>query len=515
MLACLPNEILSHILGNFCVHCRDPQETPWALLPHITEEHPIDFKPSWYTLGRQVLYSMCLVSRQFRDVTQAVLYHEFLPGFGELQPWDHWKRTDSFLRTVALRPDLASLVRRVYLNPNIPGRMEARKAKAALEEAARARNIPLAEFLKPYRDRCWPKNSYFTSFDEVVAMLLACLPNLASLSFSEVLVEPIPLEAMRAAGVLTIPLRTLEIIAPRPTSNAILHSILNMTSSTLKTFQICLCEEGTLQVLAPRLENLRSIYVVECVLSSSDLASLLSRSPRLECFIYEAVPGAEHFLPCDAAEHLARNRATLQTLHLDIRGEDYEPPENNDGFRSSLLPNLSTFPVLRHLLLNTLPLYTQTDDDSEPDTPTQDRTPLHQILPPSIVSLRLVDYTSDAAILAALTDDLLHLAQAVTTGAFPHLRKVRVDIERPLEGDGQLTELLASANVDFEYYAWPVSRGKASQRSLTPPVMDDDVSEDEAVEREEEEDGAATEEGGETVDSSPVASDSEEETYYG
>jgi len=70
--------------------------------------------------------------------------------------------------------------------------------------------------------------------------------------------------------------------------------------------------------------------------------------------------------------------------------------------------------VLRHLLLNTLPLYTQEDRDSDIKTTTR---PLHDILPQSLVSLRLVDNTSDPAIRRFLAKDPQLLAQAVAAGA--------------------------------------------------------------------------------------------------
>ncbi len=243
-----------------------------------------------------------------------------------------------------------------------------------------------------------------------------------------------------------------------------------------------------------------------------------------------SVPGGERFLPLDAAEHLLKNKATLKTLHLDIKGRYYDPPATNDGFRSSLLPNLSSFPVLQHLLLNTLTLYPQGKSYRGLNSPmSQITTPLHDILPPSIVSLRLVDNAWSSGVLALLAEDLMLLARAVTTGAFPSLKRILIDTEWRVENEYEVADLLATRGVEFEYFSWPVSRGKARQLPSTPPILeDDDMGEgfsDVGVEEAEwrirsspeyddmSEDGAGIEGGGRTVDSSSEAADSDEEMY--
>ncbi len=292
-LAALPNEILCDIVSNFCLHCSDLHETPLALLPRADTD-PADSWMSWYTVDRQALYSICLVSRRFRAVAQPVLYHEFLPGYGQTTAWN--RRLDSFLRTVVLRPDLGSLVRRVFLNPNLGGGMYGREPQTVLEDAARARNIPLADFLKPYQDRSFSKDARLPSFDEVAAMLLACLPNLASLVYPDVLFEPVPVAAMTAAGVSTLPLRAVEVLGMWASRADNLASILDLAAPTLKVLRINGSATGVLESLAPHLCDLRDIYVIECKFGGADLASLLSRCQSLERFVYEA--GEYPLIPC-------------------------------------------------------------------------------------------------------------------------------------------------------------------------------------------------------------------------
>ncbi len=63
-----------------------------------------------------------------------------------------------------------------------------------------------------------------------------------------------------------------------------------------------------------------------------------------------------------AAQHLIGNKATLETLHLDLRGQSCPAT----GFFADLIPDLPQFSVLRHLFLNTLPLYLSGSADDGP-----------------------------------------------------------------------------------------------------------------------------------------------------
>jgi len=161
-------------------------------------------------------------------------------------------------------------------------------AKVALEDTAPARDIPLADFLKPYRNRCWSKDAYPPSNDEVKAILLACLPNLALLTSTVLFFERIPLAALWAAGVATLPLRTLEVLGLSANRVVGLASILDMASPTVRALRITGAAGGMLRDLAPRLGELRDIYVGESKLGISGLPSLLARCQGFERFVYEA-----------------------------------------------------------------------------------------------------------------------------------------------------------------------------------------------------------------------------------
>ncbi|KAK3938894.1 hypothetical protein QBC46DRAFT_355449 [Diplogelasinospora grovesii] len=159
--------------------------------------HQQPHQPSWYSRDyRRALHSMCLVSRRFRPIAQLVLYHEFIPGYG-----DAWKskkfswdgRLASFLRTIAARPDLAARVKRVYVHPYLFRLITGEEARVTLEEAVGAIKTASGG------DAVQVVTNYHASFaniqgvtnnpswlrlagPELLLMLLVLLPNLERLS---------------------------------------------------------------------------------------------------------------------------------------------------------------------------------------------------------------------------------------------------------------------------------------------------------------------------------------------
>ena len=142
-----------------------------------------------------------------------------------------------------------------------------------------------------------------------------------------------------------------------------------------------------------------------------------------------------------------RNKATLETLHLDLRGQ-FCPAT---GFLAKLMPNFPLFSVLRHLSINILPLYLAGVADEEPVC--SYGLLLDQLFPQSLVSLRLADNTSQPWVLAQLGRDIARLRESVSNGEFPLLRKIRIDTEPRLD-DRTLPDTFASLGVDFRYCFW-------------------------------------------------------------
>jgi hypothetical protein len=292
-LSGLPVEILSLILSNFCLHCREPQEIPEPYVPDRQQE--LD-QPSWYSLDLQALYSSCLVSRRLCQIAQPILYHEFVPAYG-----DSWRsrkyswngRLSCFLRTVALRRDLAALVRRFYLSFYLRTEDIEDEADTVLEEVARARDINLFDFLHPFQD-IWARNrhgQYRPSTDELAAMLLSCLPNLTRLYLTpRSPCSAIPASALNAAGVSSLSLQTIDVCGDQYDSRHRLGGILEMSASTLRTLNIDMYDsydDDEQGMLVCPLPNLRSICITRSTISGSDLEQLLSCCVGLETFVHD------------------------------------------------------------------------------------------------------------------------------------------------------------------------------------------------------------------------------------
>ncbi|KAK4042454.1 hypothetical protein C8A01DRAFT_33527 [Parachaetomium inaequale] len=482
-LARLPNEILALILGRFCLHCceaRETRETPDVFVP--PSGHDEQGEPTWDWDGHQVLYSACLVSARLRDIAQPILYHEFIPGYGH-----PCRRLIPFVRTVALRRDLAAAVRRVQVHYDSraipPGGLG-----AVFEEAARARAIELPAFLAPFRHRwarAWPKYAYTPAGDELITMLLACLPNLARLIVAAAsLFGDIPASALQAAGVERLPLQTCDAsgyFAPSRVAD-----ILNMARRTLTTLNLDGCDAVTVCTLAraviPGLPRLRNLCITKTPLTGSNLALLLSCCAGLESFILEARKSScplgsaqpSAILPPGAVEHLLGHRETLKTLRLDCHvpySAGRMPSEDEVlVFRTDLMPQLRRFPVLQDLFLNLAIVYGGEDEDEEGSSSSTSSSsiPLDQCLPQSIVSLSLADNVTAPRRLARLAEDLSRLQLAAASGEFPHLRKIRLDAEEFVDDDN-LAALFAGAGVDFAYAAMPLSNGLSRGQLRLPP----------------------------------------------
>jgi len=198
----LPTETLQLIFSTFCLHCRD-REKPQSRAPdaslHGTEQHRD--KRSWYSLDCHVLFSLCLVSRRFRNIAQAILYHEFVPGYRDswrstMYTWDG--RLTSFMRTMAQRQDLAALVKRIYIHPYLLISISDEDAQDALKQAAHAPRI-----------ESWQR----LSSDKLVTILLANLPNLDHPIFEPGLFpfESIRSSVLHTAGLSELPSGTVNI----------------------------------------------------------------------------------------------------------------------------------------------------------------------------------------------------------------------------------------------------------------------------------------------------------------
>ncbi|KAH8903452.1 hypothetical protein BR93DRAFT_186370 [Coniochaeta sp. PMI_546] len=317
------------------------------------------------------------------------------------------------------------------------------EAGVVLEEVARARDIDLSSFLRPFQD-IWTRETracYCPSTDELAAMLLSCLPNLSTLYLSSRSPwSAIPKSALSAAGVSNLSLRTIDVCGDQYDAHYRLSGILEMSASTLRTLNIDLYDsfDGRGMSICP-LPNLRSISLTRSTISEPDLEALLSCCIGLEVFVHDAISDRDHILLSDLIRCLSKHKETLTTLHLNIR--------NVHVPNWDVLPSLRDFPILRAVLLNSAFIYHNTEDSSG------DYGALTQLLPSSIVSLRL-EIIPSAEICGRLARGLFGVSAATCQGRFPNLKMVKCYTAERL-ADDDLSEKFASTGVDFTYDARP------------------------------------------------------------
>ncbi|KAL2188512.1 hypothetical protein L209DRAFT_763223 [Thermothelomyces heterothallicus CBS 203.75] len=147
-LCSLSNELILLILSNFCLHCRQgPHETPQVYFPATGQRRD---EPSWYALDILALHSMSLVSRRLSPLAQEILYHEFIPGYGDswyADAYDFDWRLAKFLRAVARNRDRAASVKRLHINVNLLTGISRDSAEAVLQDAAQVRGIDASAFI--------------------------------------------------------------------------------------------------------------------------------------------------------------------------------------------------------------------------------------------------------------------------------------------------------------------------------------------------------------------------------
>ncbi|KAF7536617.1 hypothetical protein G7Z17_g13013 [Cylindrodendrum hubeiense] len=334
-LANLPTEILTLIFGSFCLHCCGVHRQLCGLgtlqqhqQQRQAQQQREEQKPnerSWYSLERQPLLSLCLVSKRTRDVAQPILYHEFVLGYGDswrskAYSWDG--RLASFTRTVAQRWDLARYVKVVSIHSRLLDVVQEDEARIALMEGAHSLGIDLLSAWTqrkpdPSRDEKWILDfpEFLVSFlnketkhtrrvqrrltlsfeyprapgqriiaTELAAVLIAQLPNLDRLTFQEPFTEdsclgPFPPSALPYLNISSLPLKTLDLGIP---SLPLLER-----ATGLETLNIQRCDFPS---PIPPLPNLKVIRIANLNLSDSQLQNLLvSCTGNLRTFVYEAV----------------------------------------------------------------------------------------------------------------------------------------------------------------------------------------------------------------------------------
>ncbi|KAG5808831.1 hypothetical protein H9Q74_006484 [Fusarium xylarioides] len=490
----LPNELMGLVFGQFCLHCEDAYNESWDRRPlrPIESDRKLQqakAKP-WYAIDRHALCSLSLTCRQFRDVAQPILYHEFVLGNGDSWYSDAYQWEDRlapFIRTLARRPDLARLVKVIHISHHTLSTSEDKEQsrRNVLLEAVSAIGVDLPAAWKK-RVEIWDSICLSEKFDwpdvypifsefylddhprmtekqgrqlwramtqksmpsrrwmnaELVAMLLAHTPNIDIISIQSSPGWPtcgIAESSLPALGITHLPVKRLDL--------GMLAGPIIKISDNLETlnFQGYISNLRSIKMEMPCLKTLR---IIDGSLSAERLSNVLEGCTRgLVSFEYEAgqrrwqenVRAPDPiFQLSDAIDSLQRHKNTLQILHLDLsaRPRDIRIVKQR--------ANMRDFTALQHLWINILLLF------PNPFRPTLERpvvaekSPadaevLVEFLPHSIVSLEI--YYD----IQCLVRNALHGLPAVKSEKFPFLKKV---VYGP-GGRGNLGQAFEAEGVSF------------------------------------------------------------------
>ncbi|KAJ0424966.1 hypothetical protein BJY00DRAFT_298899 [Aspergillus carlsbadensis] len=493
----LPLEITHLILGHLGFHSTSNliPEPPDAYF-RGDEQEPDE--PSWFSLKLQPLLSLCLVSKRWRDIAQPILYREFTLGYGESwrseeYTWDG--RLVAFMLTVARRRDLAALVKRIYIHPHLfahvpplepPSRITYEIAQGVLREIAEAFRVEGLEQFTP---------------SDLIAVLIMQLPNLQHCGFQlqpEVW-EIVPPDALRLAGIETLPLKTLDVslydgrygIELTFGQFTLLHRVSSLlsVSTLLETlnlhmyYAILRADRDPF----PSLPNLKTLRLTHSWLSAASLERVLSSCGNLRTFFYEATtkphwptfnpferdyPLDHHFRLPDAARYLQRHRGTLESVHLDLRMRE---PARGSPEQSSA-SSFQSFTKLKHLFLNMDEFHTGCMARDVKD----DAQLFVTLLPQTLNSLHLSGRIAED--LPRLQESLLGLAESILEMQFPSLEQIHWDANESLSTTLPIRTIFAARDVHFSNTAWSLSKstlgenqvpGQPSFTYIPEPVGDD------------------------------------------
>jgi hypothetical protein len=283
----LPNEIISLIFVKFCQHCSlGPATTPLA---YSSTASIMEWTQPWpYSSERKALHALSLVSQRFRALAQPLLYHAAVirysgmradrPGLRDTFANRVWP----FLRTLAQRPDLAAAVQGVYLHVALVSPLNLGQCWQAV---LHAEQTGTSSFV--LRDLESEPHEY--SPGPALVLLLTYLPNLAWIGYAGGLLFRGNPPATPKPG--TFPGFRIEKLELDGSSKEFhnLHNLIEMASSTMKTFCLDNGYPESLDDLGHQCPELRNIYITNCRPHGQHHGRrFLTCSNSLETFTYDA-----------------------------------------------------------------------------------------------------------------------------------------------------------------------------------------------------------------------------------
>ncbi|RDW78969.1 uncharacterized protein DSM5745_05821 [Aspergillus mulundensis] len=273
---------------------------------------------------------------------------------------------------------------------------------------------------------------------DLLTALIVILPNLQHCSMQ---VDPLHGEIVRAAGGNSEDSVRLFDLGQR--AGALLA-----VCPGLETLNIHTCG-GVWQM--PPLPNLKTLSLTFSQLTAESLERLLSCCTGLRSFTFEGdwrtsgwwteqFAGSRNFQPSFAVRALGRHSATLESIHIDLRGRS---PHKQPWQLWRDVFSFKDSSALKHLFINM---------DRSLWAGEEDYHLLVQLLPSSILSLSLAHTIT--SYLPFLESGLLGLADAVSGGQFQELKQVTWDMAETLDDEDTVISKFAAAGVAFEFGSW-------------------------------------------------------------
>lgn len=489
----LPPEILNAIFGEFSVHCRDQSSDAY-----LSGDGQQSTEPSWYSLHRHALISLCLTSRHILPYAQSVLYHEFGPRYS-----DSWRtmcytwpeRLANFLRTISRRPGLASMVKKLHVDPKIMFFVDPEQALTAARVVAAHSEMDASE-MEDDRDesQSWSRHAWHhinsESSRELVQMIFLQLPELEEISFKNCFLNSQSLFQRRPTHSIvpshTIPprpqIRRISVTNDRENSKH-LNDFRTLATDVLEWIAPDHLQELHLHMFAasdnPRmppqsLANLKTLRITSSRFDKVALSTILSSIRSLENFIYESAPPTsfsdyssleinDPFEPSDAVDCLQKHRASLARLHLQFTNYKWRNISVGHNLPEGCSTSLHDF-KLKHLLVSANVIY-----DHLYATP-EGTSLWGSLLPTSLESLVIKDSIFTLASERRIVAGLLGLAEAAAAKQYPCLRLLTCDDIDPIDAYHKhgIPSAFKAGGVDFKLSSWPLSEATSNGNGFWP-----------------------------------------------
>ncbi|KAI9372244.1 hypothetical protein BJX61DRAFT_455737 [Aspergillus egyptiacus] len=414
----LPPELLHRVLS----FISDPEEDT------LEKHHECD--------GTKDLYSLCLVSRQFRELAQPLLFRNFdgdnTDGHVDDDHQDDIENLVRFIRAIYQRPALGEHVRFVSLDPIDPEPDDVYGDRDPEPFRDAIRQLKLGKEEKKWMAEL-EKNNVFV----YVALLLVKTPNLRALRVPHgtFLLSAIATLRERDPSLLS----NLEQIWITCDNDEVFgydiaqyHEFITLPKMKAPTFEYGDLIGAKFPSITAGTLAAEELAFSHCHIDTAAIKKLFTACKRVKSFTYQtftldpvedrspSTSGTTEFNAAEAHAAVLLHKDTLEHFHLEYF-RDPLAISSADAYQAYCasqpkIPSFRDFPVLETLFIQHALL------------------PAHPRFPPSLQRLDITDCNS------SIRDMVSKIATDVKYGDYPRLREFRVltlEITRPIKLAGQ------------------------------------------------------------------------------